>query len=309
MATRNGVGPFPRLELPIAVEFAVVTTALVGLYSWQRVVTTALSAVFGAPPWFGGVLVDGLVSGGVFVAGLGLFTLAYAAARDIDVGLAFPARTDASLVVLAGAAPVALVGLTKLVGALTGVPYNSLTMTAYAAGAPLVPVVTVAGLGLFVAIPTLVLVCQVLVQGSFERVVGGDVAAVLTTLVAGFVMMSDTGGLATVPDVGKLVGVVLFTLALGVATYATEHVASERLRHVAYVPLLSVVALVVLSGVAGVESVAGGLFVVTHLAVLGVAACAYGRTRSLLVPALAYAGLLLANRTVVFLFEAGLRSW
>jgi hypothetical protein len=43
--------------------------------------------------------------------------------------------------------------------------------------------------------------------------------------------------------------------------------------------------------------------------VLGVAAYAYDRSGSLLVPALAYASLLSTNRTVVFVLEAGMRGW
>lgn len=75
------------------------------------------------------------------------------------------------------------------------------------------------------------------------------------------------------------------------------------------VPAALFAALVVLSGVAAVGSVAGGLFALTHLAVLGLAAATYERTGSVAVPAVAYATLLLANRLVVFLFEAGLQSW
>jgi len=86
-------------------------------------------------------------------------------------------------------------------------------------------------------------------------------------------------------------------------------VSSDRLRYLTYAPVLLVTAVIVLSGVAEIESVAGGLFVTTHLAVLGIAAYAYERTNSVLVPALAYTSLLLANTTVMFVFEAGMQSW
>jgi hypothetical protein len=43
--------------------------------------------------------------------------------------------------------------------------------------------------------------------------------------------------------------------------------------------------------------------------VLGIAAYTYTETESLLVAALAYASLFLANRVVVVVFEAGMQNW
>ncbi|OYR41204.1 hypothetical protein DJ82_00150 [Halorubrum sp. Ib24] len=276
---------------------------------WQRILSDALLAVFGSPPWFEEGLMDGMLSGGLFIAGLVLFTAGYVAYRDVDSGLKLPERTDVSLIGLAGLAPAVLVGLTKLVGSLTGVPYNSLTMTSYAADVSVIPVLLLAGLGIGVGVPTLVIVSQVLVQGSFKQVAGGNTAIVLTTLITGFVMMGNTGGLATVPDLGKLVGAVLFAISVGAGVFAVEYVSSERLHYVAYAPVLLVAAVISLSGIAEIGSIAGGLFVATHLAVLGIAAYTYERTNSLLAPALAYTSLSLANTTVVLLYEAGMQSW
>lgn len=294
---------------PIAAEFALVTAALVGFVLWRHAVTASLSAVFDAPPSPGGLLVHGVGHGGLLVAGLAAFAGAYAAVRDILVGLTLPSRADYGVVGATVVVPLALVGLTKLVGVLTDVPYNSLTKTSYAADAPLPPVLLVAGLSLLVGVPALVVVGQILVQGSFEQTVGDSEAIVWTTLVTGFVMTSSAGGLTTGPDTGKLVGIALFSLALAVALYAAEHVTRPRLRYLAYAPALLFVTLVAASGVAEIDSVAGCLFAATHLAVLGVAAYAYERTDSLLPSALAYASLSLANKFVVFVFEAGLQSW
>lgn len=309
MAVASEIRSPIRLRSLVVVEFAVVTLLLIGLYAWRQLLSETLSAVFGSPPWLGGILLDGLLSGGLFIAGLGIFTLVYATSRDIDTGHLRPPRPDWALFGLAGSAPVVLVGLTKLVGVLTGVPYNSLTKTAYAADPAVMPVVLIAGLGVTVQVLTLLLVCQVLVQGSFVRVVGADTAIVLTTIVAGFGMMSSTGGLVTVPDTGKLVGAVLFVMALGVAAYATDNVARSWLRYLAYGPVLLLGALFVLSGIAEIGSIAAGLFVVTHLTVLGLAAFTYDRTASLLGPAVAYTSLLVANVLIVFVLEAGLQSW
>jgi hypothetical protein len=309
MSLQTGIGPPTRSDHPIAVEFGYVTVTLVALHLWQRLVRESLSGVFESPPASGTVLIGGLITGGVFLAGLLLFVRAYTVFRNIELELTRPSRTDLPVIGLAGLAPVVLVGLIKLVGTLTGVPYNSLTKTSVAADAPVLSVLLLTGLGLLITVPTLVVVCQLLVQKSFNRVVGSSEAVVLTTLVTGFAMVSNTGGLTTVPDRGKLVGVVLFALLLGVAQYVGGRIDRARLRYLAYVPVLVLALIIVFSGITSVETVAGGLFAVIHLAVFGVAAYAYDRTGVLLGPALAYASLLLANRAVVFVFEAGMHSW
>ena len=296
---------------PIAVEFGFVTAILVGVYLWQRVmrvITESLSSVLGSLSAFGGLPVSALVTGGLFTIGLVLFAGAYTASRDIDAGLALPSRTDVTLIGLAGVTPVVLVGFTKLVGTLTSVPYSSLTMTYYGADAPITPILMMTGLAILVGIPSLVLICQVLIQGSFKQALGGDRAVVLTTLVTGFVMMSHSG-LATVPDRGKLFGTALFALVLGITLYVTERSTRERIRYLAYLPVLLFVALVVFSGVTEIESLADGLFTITHLAVLGIAAYTYERSDSLLVPAFAHLSISLANDAVVFVFEVGMKFW
>ncbi|MFB6195254.1 MAG: hypothetical protein ABEI80_03720 [Haloplanus sp.] len=295
---------------PITAEFALVAAALVGVSLWRRLLRDALSVVT-LPPAVDGVLVGGLLAGAVFLAGLVAFAGAYAAARDVDVRLTLPTRSDLPAVGLAVGVPLALVAVTKLVGVATGVPYNALTKTAVAADPPLVPVLLLAGLTVLLGVPTLVVVCQVLVQGSFERVVGGDGAIALTTLVTGFAMTSTAGGLTVVPETGKLVGVVLFVGLLGVGVLAHDRLDRDRtrLRALAYAPLLLFVGLVVLSAVASVDTLAGGLFATAHLAVFAVAAYTYDRTDSLLTPALAYATVLLANRAVVVVLESGMQHW
>lgn len=298
-----------RTRHPLATEFGLAVVVLVGFYLWQRAVPTAPSPMFDAVPFSGGLLVDGLVRSALLLAGFGLFAGAYAARRGIEVGTAFPSSDDLSLVGLTLLIPAVLVGATKAVGNLTGVPYGSLTLTAVAADAPVEPFLLVTGLGLFVGVPSYLLTCQVVVQGSFENAVDGDVAVVLTTVVAGFLLTSSSGGLSPFPELGKLVGAVLFVVAVGVALHVPERVGRRRLRFLAYAPAILLVAVTVLSGIAGVESVAGGLFALTQIAVLGLAAYTYERTETLVVPALAYLSLSLTSSAVVFLFEAGMRSW
>jgi len=298
-----------RSARPVAVEFGVVTAALVCVSLWVRLVHEALAAVSGPGAVLGGnPLLAGLVNGGVVLAGLVSLAGAYAAVRDVDVGLTIPDATDLPTVVAVALLPPALVACTKLVGVATDVPYNALTKSSVGADAPLGPILLVAGLGLLVGVPSLVVVCQVLVQGGFRRVVDGDAAAAATTLVTGFLLVGDAGGLATVPARGRLAGAAVFAVLLGVAV-ASERVDRRWLRYAALAPALAFVALAVLSGVAGVTTIAGGLFALTQFATLGVAAYAFDRTGSLLVPALAYVSFLLADRAVVVALEMGLRSW
>jgi hypothetical protein len=309
MALRNGSVGSPRTPHRLAVELGIVAAALVGVLLWQRVATEATAVVFGTPGAFGSLFVNGLVSAAVLLGGLVVLVGAYAAVRDLDVGLRLPARRDLPVVGLAAVVPVVLVALTKAVGALTGVEFNGLVMMSVAADAALGPVVLITGLGLLVGVPALALTCQVLVQRSFERVVGRSGAVAATTLVGGFVMVSDTGGLASVPETGPLAGVVLLALLVAGALFVTERTDDDRVRALAALPALALVTLIGLSAVVEITSIAGAVFGASQLAVLAVAAYTYARTDSLLVPALAYASFRVASGAVVVGLEAGLQSW
>ncbi|WP_372911168.1 hypothetical protein [Salinigranum sp.] len=298
-----------RPTRPLVAAFASLTAALVVVVLWRRVVTELLTASLVSVPRSGGLLVDVLVTDGPFVVGVVALAVAYAVARDLEVGLALPSASDAARVVLAVAVPLVAVGLTKLVGVFDDVPYGSLTKTAYAADAPVWPVVVVTGLGLVVGVPVVVAVCQVLVQGSVQRAVDGDAALVVTALVTAFVMVDTTGRLTPVPEAGKLAALVAFSLLLGVGLYGRERIAAEWVRDLASLPAALFVCVVFLAGLVGVGSVTGGLFALAQLVTFGVAAYAYDRSGSLLPPALAYACLQVANTAVVYGFEAGVRHW
>ncbi len=274
------------------------------MYVWQQLVAEVL-AIVGSPSAFGGIIVYGLIHGGVLLSGIGLLVGAYASLREFEIGLKPLSTSDLPIIGVAVLTPLVLVGLTKLVGIVTNVPYTSLTKTSVAANPPLGPILAILGLGLLVGVPTLVLICQILIQGSFCQAVGADGAIVLTTLTTGFVMTSNTGGLATIPELGKLLGLIVFVLLLGVALLGAEKAERRWLRYLAATPIVIFAVIVVLSGVSQIESIAGGLFAATQLTVLGIAAYTYDRSNSLLAPTLAYVSLLLANRTVVVL-EAGM---
>jgi hypothetical protein len=298
-----------RSARSLAVEFGAVTVALVCLVLWRRLLDGLLSATLGPPSARGGLLVSGLVDGGLLLLGLVAFGGVYVRVRGVEVGLTRPTTADLPAVLVAALAPPAFVALTKLVGVATGVPYNGLTKAAVAVDAPLGPTVFVASLGLVVGVPALLVSCQVLVQGSFARVVDGDVAVVLTTLVAGFLFVNDAGGPTALPERGKLAGAVVLAVLVGVALVVHERAGRDWLRYLGAAPAIGFVTLVGLAAVADVDTLAGGLFALAHLVTFAVAAFAYDRTDSLLGPAVAYASLLLADRVVVVVFEAGMRSW
>lgn len=297
-----------RKRHPIATELGVVVAVAVVFSVWPRVASTVSTPILDSLALPDGLLADGLVTGGVLLAGLCLFTGAYATYRDVEVGTELPTGDD---LLLAGAAlltPAGLVGLVKTVGDRTGVPYGSLTKTYVAGDAALEPLLMVTGLGLLVGVPGFLLLCHVVVQGSFGKVLDGDGAVAATTAATGFLLTSDAGSLSAFPGRGRIAGAVLFVLAVGVALYAAERVRHERLRLLAYLPAILLVGVTVVSGVAEVESVAGGLFAVAQVAVLGLAAYTYERTDTLLVPALAYASFYLTGTMIVFVFEAGIQG-
>jgi hypothetical protein len=287
----------PRAVRPLAVELGAVTAVLAGVYLWAELLRrspTGLPAPVAVP-----------ASGAALLAGVAALVGGYAALRDIEVGLSLPAEPRA--VALAALVPAALAGLTKAVGAVTGVAYNSLTMTAVPADPALGPLFLLTAASLVVGVPALVLVNQVLVQGSLERAVGdGPPAVVLTALVGGLLTTSATGGLAAVPEGGRLLGAAVLAALLGVGVLLRDRLPKP---HLAYAPAAAFVVLALLSGVAGTETLAGGLFALAGFATLAVAADAYERTDSLLAPALAYASLLLSNRAIVLALEAGVKSW
>lgn len=308
MASRTLDPATVRQNHPMTTELGLIVVVAAAFAFWPRVASTVSTPVLDSLALPDSLLVHGLVTGSVLLAGLSLFTGAYATLRDIEVRTELPSGGDLRQAGLALLIPAALVGLTKSVGALTSVTYGSLTKTFVAADPSLEPYLLVTGLGLFIGVPSFLLLCHVVVQGSFEKVVDGDVAVVATTVVAGFLLTSNAGNLSAFPDRGKLAGAALFVVAVGVALYATEHVRRQWLRVLAALPAVLLVGAALVSGIAAVESVAGALFALTQVAVLGFAAYSYERTDSLLVPALAYASFYLTGSAVVFVFEAGVHA-
>lgn len=295
-----------RSNRGVVFEFGVVVAALVGVALWSQVAGALLplaATLLGSGTTLATLPAPMLATSAVFACGVVGTGVVYARARGFALGTELPGRADLSAVGGAVVVPGVLVGGTALVAGWTGVAYVDLTNAAFAADAPLAPILALMALSAAVAVPVLVVVCQVVAQNALRAALDGDAAVVLTTLVAGFVLTGHSG-LTVAPETGKLAVAVLLVLAFGVARYATEHVERDRLRTAAYLPAVLLLAVVVASALLGVESLAGGLFTLAQVGVVGYAAYGYERTGSLLLPALAYLSLLLATDAVVLL-EAG----
>lgn len=314
MSLQSGRLETVRSEHPLTTELAAVVAVLAAVSLWEHVAREfVLPGVGFGPGGYGYAVIDslllvGVVTGGILLVGVAAIAGVYVTVRDVEVGGARPVGRGAT-VAGAALAPVALVALTKLVAAVSGTTYGALFQRSYGDAATVELFATTAVPMLVVVVPMLLLVCQVIVQGGLRRVVGGDAAVALTTLVAGFLLVDATGGLAMLPERGKLVGAALFVAGVAVATYGSERFDRRWLRYLSLVPVALLVGATVASGVAAVETVPAVLFVGAKVAVLGVAAYAYQRTGSLLVPALTYASFLASSEAVVFLLEAGVQNW
>ncbi|KAB1193703.1 hypothetical protein GJR96_09735 [Haloferax sp. MBLA0076] len=306
MSFRSSVNSSAESSASLAVEAGFVVAALLGVALWQFFVDTTASGV--AQPLLrrGGILVGSLVTGGILLAGLTVYASVYTSVRDIDVPSTGPSASDAGVIALTVLGPAVLVGATKLVGSVTGVTYGSLTKTGYGADATLAAVFPLTGLELVVGVPVLVLVSHVFVQSSFRRVATDRVAIAATTVTTVFVLVNVNRGLVFVPNVGRLAAAAVFLLLLGVALTVSVRTTRDWTRVLCYVPALGFVVVVIGSELVTIGSVAVALFVLSHALVLGIAAYAHERTRSLFVPALAYISLIVSTDAVVFFFEAGL---
>lgn len=314
MSLQSGPLETVRSDHPLTTELAAVVAVLLAVSLWEHLAREfVLPGVGFGPGGYGYAVIDSLlltsvVTGGILLVGVAAIAGVYVTVRDVEVGGARPTGRVPT-VVGAALAPVALVALTKLVAAVSGTTYGALFQRSYGDPATVELFATTVVLMMVVVVPLLLLVCQVVVQGGLRRAVDGDAAVLLTTLVAGFLLVDATGGLAMLPEPGRVVGTVLFVLAVTAAAYGWERFDRRWLRYLSLVPVALLVGASVVSGVAAVETVPAVLFVGVKVGVLGVAASAYERTESLLAPALTYAAFLATSEAVVFFLEAGVQHW
>lgn len=291
---------------PVVRELVTVTAVLTLVYFWERLLPflsgPLAAALDGAS---GSAHVGILLASSLFLVGTLAIVRGYAAVRSLDAGLSLPTRDDADTAALAVGLPLLAVALTKAVGLFTGVTFGELARRSYASDPPLFPVLFVVGVSTVVGVVTLVVLCQVVIQGSLARALDGQRTVVLTALVTGFVATSNVSGFAIVPDTGRLVGAVLFVGLLLVGLLVSDAAAWDGRRVAAALGVCFLV-VVVASTALETDSVAGGLYTLTHLATLAVAAYAYERSGSLLLPALSYLTVVLGGHAVVLVAEVGL---
>ncbi len=292
---------------PLSVEFAVVIAIVGGVYLWDRLtqsLTAPITRVIGSELSLGGLPLPGVVTSSLFLVGLVVTAWLYTQHRAIDPGIQYPHTDDLPLVGMGIGLPVGMVGITLFVGRLTDVSYSSLTMTYYADPAAIWPILSLIGLGLAVGIPSLLVMCHIFIQASLNRALTGEQAVIATTFLAGFLLLSHSG-LSTVPDQGKLIGAILVVGGLATAVFATEHIDNRHLRLLAYLPLCLVISVIFVAAILEIGSAAEGLFTITNIGVIAVASYTYDRSRTLILPALTYSSLFIANATVVLLIEGG----
>ncbi|QLC32756.1 hypothetical protein EFA46_000535 [Halarchaeum sp. CBA1220] len=284
-------------------QTAVVVALLAAVLAWERVVRATSHALAAVPG--SGLLVRALLSTALFVGGVALLAAGYAASRPVDAGLRWPSRDDASTVALAAVGPVVLVGATAALARVVSVPYGALAKTHYGATDALVPILAVAGLGLLVSVPGLLLVCQLLVQTPLREALDAREAVAATTLLAGVALVSDTGGFALAPDLGCLAAAVVLGGLAVLGSLANARLGGERARALA-AGLLAILAVAVgASALDVLASLVAGAYVLARVCVLAVAAVAYERSDSLLAPALAYAAFALAEVAVLLAGAGG----
>ncbi len=289
---------------PEAIEFGFLLALLVATTLWQSAVVRAYGLLLAAVP----VGPDAPLLIGAFlgyVLGAGVTAVAYAHVRGVEIPRGLPARGTFSSVVLAVLAPPVLVAAVVLAGDAAGVTARAMTQSSYGAavGVPffvrtaVVPAV-LAGVGL-------ALLFHGAVQGTLRELVAPDHAAALTALVAALFFLFDApsvrdpatlfvlllGG-ATLVAVGYGLG-----LAYRGATRGSVRAAFEGRGGVA---VAAVATLGVVTLLTGIDGLPDAVHLCLRVAVVGVGAHAYERTRSLWVPALALAAFELSMRLAVY---------
>lgn len=245
--------------------------------------------------------IDGvLVLGGIAVIGV-----AYGSRRGVSVPTALPDRADGRLVGVAvlGAALIGLVP--NLVGvAFLGVPTEHLATSILE-----VDQILFDRTGIWMAWFTagMVLLYHAFVQTAFRRVLDGDRAVALTTLLGAYAVIPEFPGGSSLFLVSgpwlhftaeRTAVAALVLLALGVAVYADERVEDDRVRRFALVPLVAAGGVALLAIGTAFEGPLELLPVVGKIGVVGVAAYAYDGTESLVAPAAVYAAFALVVSVV-----------
>lgn len=294
-------------------EIAVVVLALVGFSLWLRVYEVVAPTLVqigndvvggddvGVP--FNLLLVGG-ANAAVLLAFALAFTLAYASTRELDIGTDVPGREDRVDVATATIVPVALVVGASVIASASGNGLPALLSRSVAEDGALEPIVAITFLALVTLVPIAVLVNHVLVQDSLRAAFGPRHGILLTIGIAAF-LVDDPELLAVRVPFGRVMGLALAVACLALAVVGTDVFESDYLSVLAWVPFAVILVLFGVSWVVSITSIAGAFLALAGLLTLAVAAATYERTRSLLVPAIAYVAFTLTIDVLVYGMETG----
>ncbi|ELZ28782.1 hypothetical protein C475_04071 [Halosimplex carlsbadense 2-9-1] len=291
----------------LVVELAVVVATLVALEAYVnltdavvRPVEDAVGASTGIDPHLARAVVQSLL----VLGGLGVLAAVAVSERDLRFPLSLPERDAAGLVGVAMSGAAVLAGLQLLPVLVTGGLAVG-DITAAVAGLPgQLTGRTLVFLAVFVA--GMAVLYHGVVQGLLRRAVGTERAVAATTLLSAYFATPRFGPSAGAVRGGPWLDVsatraglaVLVVLTLAVAVYAAERVDDRRVRAAATVPVVAAVALATVSFWQGVDLPWEALTAATRIALVGVAACVYADTESLLAPAMVYGSYALVSLVV-----------
>ena len=305
--TRSLRAPFDRhpiaresLVAVAAVVAFAVWTAFAGELLWAAIRTVGYPDV--ADSGLGTLVVHATMNGAALILAIVAFAAAYVRVRDVDVPLALPDRDDLPLVGAALVLPTGLIGLAKLVGAVTGTHLSTVTNHAVSAEATLVATGTVTLLGLMVTLPAYLVAAHVLVQRTFSRVADARTTVVLTVLLVTVVGRTDV---LAMDARGALLGGSLLLAAIALPLYAETSYDRRWLTAACAVPLALFVVGALGEWVLDFQGAAGAVFGLAEFAVVAVGVYGYERTDSLVPSAVALACYAVVPDVIVFFFEAG----
>ena len=278
---------------PEATELGFLLALLVATTLWQSVVIRAYGLLLAVVP----VGPDVAFAFGAFLAyvlGAGVAAVAYARARGVEIPFGLPVRGGLSGVALAALAPPALVAAVVLAGDVTGVTAGSMTQSSYGAVVPLPFLVQTVVAPAVLAAAGTALVFHGAVQGTLRELVAPDHAAALTTLVAALFFLFDAPSVRDPATLFVLFlgGTTLVAVGYGVGLlYRGASRGSVRGAFATRggVALAAVATLGLLTLLSDVDGLSNAAHLCLRVAVVGVGAHAYERTRSVWVPMLAVA--------------------
>lgn len=290
----------------LVVELALIFVLLVGVQVYVNLLDSVvrpvkpLAETAGLNRHFAGTAVRGLL----VLGGLGAFAAAFAAARDVTIPRSFPSRDAVGLLTLASAAG-AVLGFATLLPAAIVYGLNADQVVVGLATVP-ADLFGRTAIAIAVFVGGMTILYHGLVQGALGHLFDRDRTVIATVLLSAYVVTPQFGisalpvrggpWLALTPE--RTVVAVLCLVAFGASSYAYRAVDDSRIQRAAPLPVLLALVLAVVVLAVRITSPWDVVAISTRIALVGVAAYAYSRTKSLLGPAVTYGAYALASLVV-----------